>query len=56
MNHFKHHFNPNDPSKDSTPEEFDSELLVFVKELQKLSDGIESTTILPVLKKFKNIC
>ena len=41
MNHFKHHFNPTDPSKDSTPEEFGSELPIFVKELQKLSDGIE---------------
>ena len=38
MNHFKNHFNPNDPSKDSTPEELDNEIPTFVKELQRLSD------------------
>ena len=40
MNHFQTHFNPNDPSKDSTPDELCSKIPIFVKDLQKLSDGV----------------
>ena len=39
--HFKKHFNPADPSIESTPEEISNDLPLFVKELQKISDIID---------------
>ena len=37
--HFKKHFNPTDPSIDTSPEEINQTLPIFVKELQKISDS-----------------
>ena len=39
LEHFKKHFNPIDPSIDTSPEEINQSLPIFVKELQKISDG-----------------
>ena len=53
MNLFQTHFNPNDPSKDSTPDELYSKMPIFVKELQKLSDGMESNDDPPSIEEIQ---
>ena len=53
MTHFKNHFNPNDPSIDSTLEEFDTELSTFVKELQEFFEGTEIDDNPPSIEEIK---
>ena len=56
MNHFKAHFNPEDPSNVSTPEELlmnNDDLPIFVKELQNISDGIDINDTPPTVEEIQ---
>ena len=53
LKHFKSHFNPKDPSIDSSPDEMTDNIPIFVKELQKLSDSAEINDTPPTINEIQ---